>query len=77
MAPGVPDAVNAVHTRRPDVPNRHKSRIPALTGYPKPYRFIGFGDSYGPKPYGFIGFGDSYGPKTYKFIGFGDSYGLP
>ena len=42
---------------------------------PKPYKFIGFGDSYGPKPYKFIGFGDCYGPKPYKFIGFGDSYG--
>ncbi len=42
---------------------------------PKPYKFIGFGDSYGPKPYKFIGFGDSYGPKPYKFIRFGDSYG--
>ncbi len=41
----------------------------------KPYKFIGFDDSYGPKPYKFIGFGDSYGPKPYKFIGFGDSYG--
>ncbi len=28
---------------------------------PKPYKFIGFGDSYGPKPYKFIGFGDDWG----------------
>ncbi len=25
---------------------------------PKPYKFIGFGDTYDPKPYKFIGFGD-------------------
>jgi hypothetical protein len=43
---------------------------------PKPYKSIGFGDSYGPKPYKYIGFGDSYVPKPHKFIGFGDSYVL-
>ena len=42
---------------------------------PNPYKFIGFGDSYGSKPCKFTGFGDSYGPKPYKFTGFGDSYG--
>ncbi len=30
---------------------------------PKPYKFIGFGDSHGPKPYLFIGFGDIHAPQ--------------
>ncbi len=38
---------------------------------PKPYKFIGLGDSYGPKTYTFIGFGITHGPKSYKFRGFG------
>ena len=29
----------------------------------------------GPKPYKFIGFGDSHGPKPYKFIVFGPAAG--
>ncbi len=33
------------------------------------------GSAVGPKPYKFIGFGDSHGPKPYKFIGFGDIHG--
>ena len=47
-----------------------------LVTCPKPYKFMGFGDTHGPKPYRFIRLGDVHCPKPYRFIRSGDIDGV-